>query len=391
MSSELENADLLTDPKAESERILLSPPDVGEPERDALLRAFDSGWIAPAGPELAAFEAELAVFLGVDVEACVALSSGSAALHLALIVSGIGPGDEVVVPTTTFAATAFAVVQTGATPVFIDVSAQTWCIDLDLLQEELERRDKSGQPQVAAVMPVDLYGYMPDYSRLETMCSYHGVTVIADAAESLGSSLNGQMAGTFGDVSVLSFNGNKIMTTSGGGALVGPTEAVLHARHLATQAREPVLHYEHNEVGFNYRMSNLLAALGRAQLQGLPERIARRQEIHRTYVESLPELTWRKASGSEEPNCWLSVGLLPEGFSPSEVCAALDVAGIEARPFWKPMHKQPVFANSGCCGSGLASESLYQRGIALPSGSTMSLADVERVAGVLSLVLEGSV
>ena len=160
MSSELENADLLTDPKAESERILLSPPDVGEPERDALLRAFDSGWIAPAGPELAAFEAELAVFLGVDVEACVALSSGSAALHLALIVSGIGPGDEVVVPTTTFAATAFAVVQTGATPVFIDVSAQTWCIDLDLLQEELERRDKSGQPQVAAVMPVDLYGYM---------------------------------------------------------------------------------------------------------------------------------------------------------------------------------------------------------------------------------------
>jgi dTDP-4-amino-4,6-dideoxygalactose transaminase len=388
VSSEFGNADLLADPKAEGERILLSPPDVGEPERDALLRAFDSGWIAPAGPELAAFETELAVFL--DVEACAALSSGSAALHLALIMSGIGPGDEVIVPTSTFAATAFAVVQAGATPVFIDVSAETWCIDLDLLEEELGRRDKSGQPQVAAVMPVDLYGYMPDYFRLETMCSRHGVTVIADAAESLGSSLNGQMAGTFGDLSALSFNGNKVMTTSGGGALAGPTEAVLHARHLATQAREPVHHYEHAEIGFNYRMSNLLAALGRAQLEGLPRRIDRRREIHQSYVESLPQLTWRKVSGSEDPNCWLSVGLLPEGCSSSEVCATLDSAGVEARPFWKPMHQQPVFGNSGCCGSGLVSESLFERGIALPSGSSMSMVDVERVGRAVSLALEVS-
>ncbi len=223
--------------------ILLSPPDVGDTERQALLDAFDGGWIAPAGPELAAFEADLVEFTGA--EACVALSSGSAALHLALIVAGVKSGDRVVVPTATFAASAFAVVHVGAVPIFCDVSPDTWCLDLDLFENYLQESATSGELP-AAVMPVDLYGYMPDYVRLGSICRRYNVKIIEDAAEALGSTQNGSMAGAMGHLGALSFNGNKIMTTSGGGALLGPVEQVDRALYLATQARDQVTHYEHS-------------------------------------------------------------------------------------------------------------------------------------------------
>ncbi|MCL4155182.1 UNVERIFIED_CONTAM: hypothetical protein GTU68_024669, partial [Idotea baltica] len=249
------------------ERILLSGPDVSNAEREALLRAFDGGWIAPLGPELAAFEDELAEYTGA--ESCVGLSSGTAALQLAMQIKGVKPGDEVVVQSATFAASAFAVVHAGATPVFADIDPATWGIDVPRLAEWLaDRADRGRLP--AAVMPVDLYGYCGDYVALEALCSSYGIPLIEDAAEGLGSIVDGgRRAGSFGDASVLSFNGNKIITTSGGGALLGPADLTSRARFLATQAREDKLHYEHVEVGNNFRMSNILAALGRAQLAGL--------------------------------------------------------------------------------------------------------------------------
>lgn len=366
-------------------RILLSPPDVGEDEREALIDAFDSGWIAPAGPELAAFEADLVDFTGA--EACVALSSGSAALHLALLVAGVRPGDEVVVPTATFAASAFAVLHAGAVPVFCDVSPDTWCLDLALLEGYLEQSANNGQLP-AAVMPVDLYGYMPDYAQLGVLCQSYGVGIVEDAAEALGSTQNGAMAGAMGHLGALSFNGNKIMTTSGGGALLGPVELVDQARYLSTQARDNVLHYEHREIGYNFRMSNLLAALGRAQLRGLAPRIERRREIHRTYVQKLPDVAWRTPLACEEPNAWLSVGQLPEDVDALAACRELGKEGIEARPFWKPMHQQPVFSGSSCIGGGAVAERCFLRGIALPSGSSLSSDDQERVVAALLSVLD---
>jgi len=356
-------------------KILLSPPDVGEREKQALVAAFDSGWIAPAGPSLSAFETEMSRFL--DAESCVALSSGSAALELGLLVTGVEPGDEVVVPTSTFAATAFAVKHVGAIPVFCDVDPDTWCLDLGLFENFLADRAAIGSLP-AAVMPVDLYGQMPDYELLERICERFGVRIVEDAAESLGSSQGQRMAGTFGDVGVLSFNGNKIITTSGGGMLIGSIEVVQRARHLSTQARMGSLHYEHEEVGFNYRMSNLLAALGAAQLEGLPPKIRRRQQIRDTYESSLPEMTWQGSTAHDVPNSWLSVGLFNDGRVPSEVCASLALDHIEARPFWKPMHLQPVFAGAQCVGGSVA-EDLFKRGIALPSGSSLSEVDQERV------------
>jgi pyridoxal phosphate-dependent aminotransferase EpsN len=366
------------------ERILLSPPDVGGNEREALLRAFDTGWIAPAGPELDAFEHELAQ--RTSQPAAVALASGTAALHLALAVCGVGPGDEVVVQTATFAASAFAVVHAGARPVFCDVERATWCLDPDLLDELLAARHAAGRLP-AAVMAVDLYGLCPDYGRLLEVCDRYGVAVVEDAAEALGSVSGGRPAGSFGRVAALSFNGNKILTTSGGGALLGPVDLVTRARHLATQARQPVVHYEHAEVGFNYRLSNLLAALGRAQLAGLEERIARREHIARRYRRALPELAWAPDGLTERPNRWLNVGLLPPGVDPVAVCEKLAADDIEARPAWKPMHAQPVFAHAERVGGAVADE-LFARGLCLPSGSSLTEAQQARVIDAVRRAVE---
>ncbi|NNE95888.1 MAG: aminotransferase class I/II-fold pyridoxal phosphate-dependent enzyme [Acidimicrobiales bacterium] len=362
-----------------NDRIYLSAPDVGPAERDALLRAFDSNWIAPVGPELDAFEAELCEY--TNAEACVALASGTAAIHLALLDAGIGPGDEVVVQSFTFAATAFGVVHAGATPVFIDSERDTWAIDPELLEGFLAERETAGRlPK--AVISVDLYGSCADYDRLEPICERFGVMLLSDAAEALGSRAGARSAGTFGRASILSFNGNKIMTTSGGGALLGSGETVAHVRYLATQARQPVLHYEHTDIGFNYRMSNLLAALGRAQLAGLEPKIERRKSIADYYAAQLPSLEWCSQSATTRPNHWLSVGLLPRSLDPHLICHELAAQNIEARPAWKPMHLQPVFADRAMVG-GVVCEELFGRGICLPSGSTLTDSDLERVVDAL--------
>jgi len=357
------------------DRILLSPPDVGPREREALIAAFDSGWIAPAGPELAAFERDLAAYTGA--ESCVVLSSGTAALHLALLVAGVVPGDEVVVQSATFAASAFAVAQAGATPVFCDSDASSWCLDPEALESLLEQRAASARlPK--AVMPVDLYGSLADYSRLRALCTSFGVALIQDAAEALGSQGADGHAGSHGHLAALSFNGNKIITTSGGGAVLGPTDLVEEARFLSTQARLPVLHYEHERIGFNYRMSNLLAALGRAQLAGLEAKVAKRTSISERYLNAFPTLEWCPFAFTPRPNHWLNVALLPEGVEPATICAELGASGIEARPAWKPMHQQPVFKDNEWFGGSVADD-LFERGVCLPSGSGMTAGQVDQV------------
>lgn len=368
-------------------RILLSPPDVGPAEREALLRAFDSGWIAPAGPELDGFEAELAA--ATDRAHAVALSSGTAALHLALIAAGIGPGDEVLVPTLTFVATANAVVYTGATPVFVDVDPATWTIDVNLVAELLDERRRTGRSAPAAVIPVDLYGQCADLAALLTLCAEHGVRVISDAAESLGARHAGRPAGAYGWVAALSFNGNKTITTSGGGALVtDDAEVAAHVRKLATQAREPVLHYEHTEVGFNYRLSNLLAALGRAQLASLDAKVARRREINTTYRAALadrPGVEVLRAGPGNEPSWWLTCVTIDAevaGTDRDALIGALAASGVESRPVWKPMHLQPVFADAPRVGGDHAAR-LFADGICLPSGSSLSADDQQLVLEVL--------
>ena len=364
-------------------RIYLSSPDVGPLEREALLRAFDSGWVAPVGPELDAFEAEAAAMIGW--RGAVAMSSGSAALHLALLTSGVGPGDEVVVPSFTFAATANAVTYCGATPVLVDSEPRTWNLCPELLAAELQdARERNRLPR--AVVVVDLYGQCAEYDAIAPLCAELGIPLIEDAAEALGATYHGRPAGTLGDVGVFSFNGNKVMTTSGGGMFVSPTATQAdRVRYLATQARQPVLHYEHTDIGFNYRLSNLLAAVGRAQLERLPEMIGRRLAINARYRERLadlegirfmpiaPDTTW---------NGWLTCVVFDDPQLRDAVQKALDADQIESRPLWKPMHEQPVFADHRARTNGTSSH-LFAHGLCLPSGSVLADEDIDRVADLV--------
>jgi dTDP-4-amino-4,6-dideoxygalactose transaminase len=356
-------------------RVYLSPPDVGALERQFLLDAFDSNWIAPLGPHVDEFEREFAAAIGVPF--AVALSSGTAALHLALMVNGIGRGDEVLTSTLTFAATANAITYVGAEPVFIDASPETWTLDPDLLAEELAGRAKRGRLP-AAVIAVDLYGQCCDYARIAAICERHGVPLIEDAAEALGATCGAQRAGAFGRCAAFSFNGNKIITTSGGGMLVSHDRTVIErARHLATQARDPAPHYEHSETGFNYRLSNLLAALGRAQLAGLTEKIARRRTIRARYETELgvlPGLTLFREAAYGRSNAWLTCLTIDRstfGASREDVRVHLESRNIEARPVWKPMHLQPLFRRCRARG-GAVSARLFETGLCLPSGSGLS-------------------
>jgi len=372
------------------DRIHLSPPDVGTTERDLLLDAFDSGWIAPLGPHVDAFEEEFAAFVGA--QHAVALSSGTAALHLALLVAaGVGAGDEVLVPTLTFVATANAVRYLGAAPVFVDSEWASWNIDPSLVAFELDGRARDGRPLPKAVVAVDLYGQCADYEPLRAACSRHGVVLVEDAAEAMGASYRGAAAGMLGDVGVFSFNGNKALTTSGGGMLVTDDAAVAaRVRHLATQAREPFLHYEHVDVGFNYRLSNLLAAVGRGQLSRLPAMIDRRRTIYDRYVSALgalPGVSFMPEARYGISSRWLTVALIDPslaGVSRDDLVAALDAADIEARPAWKPMHQQPAFSGCRLVGSGAVADAIFERGLCLPSGSSMTDADVDRVLDALS-------
>ena len=371
-------------------RLYLSPPDVSDAERDALLRAFDSNWIAPLGPEVDAFEQEFAAYLGTDN--AVALSSGTAALHLALVLLGVGPGDEVIVPTLTFAASAFATRYVGAEPVFVDSDDASWNLDPALLAAELDERAADDRLP-AAVIGVDLYGQTADYEPIAAACERHGVPLIEDAAEALGATYHDRAAGTLGDIGIFSFNGNKIITTSGGGMFVARDPKVAdRARNLAAQAREPALHYEHTQIGFNYRLSNLLAALGRAQLGGLDRKVARRREIKQQYRDAftdLSEIGFMPDAGFGEPTNWLTVITLdPDHTSttPAEVCAHLETLDIEARPAWKPMHLQPVFRNSPVRGGHVA-ERIFATGVCLPSGSSMTDADIQRIVTAVCAAL----
>jgi pyridoxal phosphate-dependent aminotransferase EpsN len=369
-------------------RLFLSPPEVGATERALLLDAFDSNWIAPLGPHVDAFEREFAECVGVPYAA--ALSSGTAALHLALVMLGVGPGDDVLVPTLTFVATANAITYVGARPVFVDSDEATWNMDPVLVAEELDERARTGQLP-AAVLGVDLYGQCVDWEPVLAACEQHGVPVIEDAAEALGATHAGRAAGAFGEYGVFSFNGNKIITTSGGGMLVAQSaEAIERVRSLSTQARDPAPHYEHTVTGFNYRMSNLLAALGRGQLQHLPEKVARRRAINVANREAFADVAgigFMPNAPGGEPTNWLTVITVDEsefGASPAAVREHLESLDIEARPAWKPMHLQPLFAGYPCRG-GRVAEEIFRTGLCLPSGSAMTDADIDRVVeGILS-------
>jgi len=366
-----------------SEPIPLSAPDVGARERKAIIDAFDSGWIAPVGPDLDAFEVELAEYAGAT--AAVALASGTAALHLALLAADVKAGDEVIVQSATFAASAFAVAHTGAIPTFIDSASDTWCLDPELLSSFLaERAAVDRLPK--AVMSVDLYGSTADYLEIERVCVEYGVQLVRDAAESLGSVSTSGKVGSLSAPTVVSFNGNKIMTTSSGGALFGEPGVVERARYLSTQARQPVLHYEHTDIGFNYRMSNLLAALGRAQLADLEGKIARREEIAARYRAAFPAFSWCPFTHTPRPNNWLTVALLPAG-DPLAICAELNERGVQARPAWKPMHQQPVFFDCEFVRGNGTADLLFKSGICLPSGSAMSDVAQEVVIRTLTEVL----
>ena len=370
-----------------SERIYMSSPDVGEAEEQAVVAAMRSGWIAPLGPDVDAFERELAERVGVAH--AVALSSGTAALHLALLTLGVKPGDVVLTSSMTFAATANAIVYTGAEPYFIDADPTTGNIDAALLREALvELRD--ADEHVSAIVPVDLLGKAIDYTAVLAIADEFGVPVVADAAESLGATHAGRAAGSFGRASIVSFNGNKIMTTSGGGMLLtDDADFAQHVRYLATQARQPVVHYEHTDIGYNYRMSNLLAALGRAQLARLDAMIARRREMRELYKQLFAEVDGVEvfgAEGDEADNVWLTSILIDSsvtGWEPSELAAALAADDIESRPLWKPMHAQPVFDGARSKTNG-ASEALFARGLTLPSGSALTDAQRERVVTAIS-------
>lgn len=375
-----------------SARILMSSPDVGELEERYLIDAFRSGWIAPLGPDVDAFEREVAERVGVAHAA--ALSSGTAALHLGLLTLGVQPGDVVVTSTLTFAATANAIVYTGAQPFFVDCDLETGNMDPELLRDALTSLRDSGE-HVGAVVPVDLLGKAVDYTRIEAIAAEFGVPVLADAAESLGATHRGRAAGSFGAASAVSFNGNKIMTTSGGGMLLtDDAEFASRVRYLATQARQPAVHYEHTEVGYNYRLSNLLAALGRAQLTRLDSMMARRRAVRDSYRSLFAEVEGALIFGGaddEEDNCWLtSVVVVPEtaGWAASDLSAALNEANIESRPLWKPMHLQQVFAGAPTALNGNA-ERLFRTGLTLPSGSALSDADVERTTDAIAAFLGG--
>lgn len=363
-------------------RIHLSPPDVSDLERKLLLDAFDSNWVAPVGPDLDAFEEQTAALVGV--RHAVALSSGTAALHLALIGAGVRRGDTVLVPSFTFAATANAVVYLGARPVFVDSTPASWNVDPELIAEELRTRAGRGRlPR--AVIAVDMYGQCADYEPLLAACDRYGVPLIEDAAEALGATYRGRPAGSFGLAGVLSFNGNKIITTGGGGMLVTDDSRIAaQARHLATQAREPVPHYEHRSVGYNYRLSNLLAAIGRGQLRRLDSMIAARRATFHHYRRELPGLSFMPIAAYGEPNYWLTCALVDEGRD--RIVAELARHDIEARPAWKPMHLQPVFQGCVTRGGHVAAD-LFRRGLCLPSGSALTGRDRDRVIGAVRAAL----
>lgn len=365
-----------------STKIWLSSPHMGGTEQEFVNEAFQTNWIAPLGPHVDGFEKDLETYLGNDVHVA-ALSSGTAALHLALIILGVKAGDEVICQSMTFSASANPIVYQHAVPVFIDSEEDTWNMSPVFLEEGIIDRIKKGK-KPKAIIVVHLYG-MP--SKMDEICSIakkYNIPLIEDAAEALGSSYKGKKLGTFGDFSILSFNGNKIITTSGGGALVSKNrEWVEKARFLATQARDPAPHYQHSQIGYNYRLSNICAGIGRGQMQVLQKRIEKRRNNYLFYRQELQDLPGVKFF--DEPcdhffsNRWLSTILINSDIvSSQKIILTLSLDNIESRPLWKPMHMQPIFVNAPLYGQDV-SEQLFNYGLCLPSGSNLTEDDLNRV------------
>ncbi len=364
-----------------SEKIWLSSPHMSDEgyEMEYIQEAFSTNWIAPLGANVDGFERELAAKVGA--KHAVALSSGTAAIHMALKVSGVGKGDIVFCQDLTFAATVNPVIYENARPVFIDSNIETWNMDPVALEEAFKK-----YPEVKAVIIVHLYGLSADLDPILALCKKHNVPLIEDAAESLGTTYKGKHTGTFGDYGIFSFNGNKIITTSGGGMLVSNNEErIQKVRFWATQARDKARHYQHSEIGYNYRMSNILAGIGRGQLKVLDERIAKKRYIYEFYkrelgkldgIEMMPINEWN------EPNCWLSCITLSGDVQPLNIIEALERENIESRPIWKPMHMQPVFAEYDFIGEGI-SEQIYANGVCLPSDTKMTDEDLHRVCRII--------
>ena len=367
-------------------RIYLSPPHIGQEEIEFVRDAFETNWIAPLGPHVDAFEREFAAIVGAPYAA--ALSSGTAALHLALKLVGVEPGDEVLCSTLTFSASANPIVYEGGRPVFIDAERATWNMDAGLLREELKACASRGKLPRACVV-VDLYGQCADYEQIVAACSEYGVPVVEDAAEALGATYRGRMAGTFGKFGIFSFNGNKIITTSGGGMLVSDDERLIErARYLATQARDAAPHYQHSVIGYNYRMSNVLAAIGRGQLRVLQDRVAARRrnfDYYQAHLGQLPGLALMPEAPEGQSNRWLTcLTIDPSAFGATreDVRLALEAENIEARPVWKPMHLQPVFSDCRTRG-GAVSEDIFEHGLCLPSGSSITDEELNRVIEIV--------
>ncbi|GIP16497.1 putative pyridoxal phosphate-dependent aminotransferase EpsN [Paenibacillus montaniterrae] len=362
-------------------RIFLSSPHMSEEgyEQHFVKEAFDTNWIAPLGMNVNEFEKEFAQ--KVHIRSAAALSSGTAAIHLALKAAGVGSGDIVFCQSLTFSATANPIIYQDAIPVFIDSDYSTWNMSPEALEEAFKK-----YPEVKAVIVVHLYGLSADIDRIKELCDYYNVPLIEDAAESLGTYYKDKQTGTFGDYGIFSFNGNKIITTSGGGMLVSNNEEMIaKARFWATQSREPERHYEHKELGFNYRMSNVVAGIGRGQLKVLDERVRQKTAIYQHYVNELADLdgiTFMPENAWNRANYWLSSILLKGKIKPLNVILALEKENIESRPVWKPMHLQPFFNKYDFVGTTVAEE-LFAQGICLPSDTKMTEEDLERVTNLI--------
>lgn len=374
--------------------IHLSLAHMSGKEEEFIHEAFLTNWVVPLGPNVDGFENDLAAWLGEKSASplhVVALSSGTAAIHLALVMLGVGPGDEVICQSFTFAASANPIVYQGATPVFVDSEPGTWNMDPELLRQAIDDRLRATGKLPKAIIPVHLYGTPARMDEINSVASAYGIPVVEDAAEALGSEYNGRYCGTFGTYGALSFNGNKMITTSGGGALICPDEeSARRVKFYATQARENFPYYQHEQIGYNYRLSNISAGIGRGQMYVLDEHIARRRAIHALYVEKLkntPGITVMQPRSNVDlhPNYWLSTILVnPQeaGFTYQELSARLTAADIESRPLWKPMHLQPVFAKAPAYVNGV-SEALFAQGLCLPSGPMVTDEDVDKIVEII--------
>ncbi len=368
------------------QRVYLSPPHMSGLERTYVQDAFDTNWIAPLGPHVDAFEREFCEATGAGYAA--ALTSGTAALHLAMILLGVGPGEEVLCSTFTFSASVNPIVYCGARPTFIDSERTSWNMDPELLRETLAQRARAGKLPKAVVV-VDLYGQAANLDAIKDACDKYDIPLVEDAAAAVGTTYKGRAAGTVGAFGAFSFNGNKIITTSGGGMLVSDDGGLIeHARKLATQARDPAIHYLHTEIGYNYRLSNVLAAIGRGQLPVVEDRVATRRANHAYYLKRLgdvPGIVFQPEANWGRHTRWLiNITIDPQVFGADRevVRQALMDENIESRPLWKPMHTQPVFAGCEHVGGAVAEE-LFATGLSLPSGSTLTEDDMARVVDVI--------